>query len=323
MRAKVFFHGGCFDGATSAALFADFYRQRHRGAELYFQAMAHSVGDPFADAVLDGDDNACLDFRYCDDPKMTWWFDHHVSAFQPEALREHFDANPSEQKVFAPTVQSCAVLLRDSLAERFAFSPSDPNGHWRELIGWADKIDGAVFSSASEAVELVEPALQLATWLAHHEGDSRTDEVITQLGHRSLSDIVCQPWVKEPVSAFADANRQIADRIKHAATTTKRVVTYDLADSNLAAHNKFIAYMLFPECTYTVGISATDKVAKLSVGSNPWAPVARTHNIAEICARYGGGGHPVVGGVSLPVEKLNRLREIAREITEELGRELV
>jgi nanoRNase/pAp phosphatase (c-di-AMP/oligoRNAs hydrolase) len=54
------------------------------------------------------------------------------------------------------------------------------------------------------------------------------------------------------------------------------------------------------------------------VGSNPWAKVPRTHDISKICERYGGGGHPVVGAVSVPRNELDRARQIAREIITEL-----
>jgi len=47
--------------------------------------------------------------------------------------------------------------------------------------------------------------------------------------------------------------------------------------------------------------------------------VPRSHDIASICARYGGGGHPVVGAISLPPDQLERAREVAREIVLELG----
>jgi nanoRNase/pAp phosphatase (c-di-AMP/oligoRNAs hydrolase) len=63
-----------------------------------------------------------------------------------------------------------------------------------------------------------------------------------------------------------------------------------------------------------VAVTAGKQRAKVSVGSNPWAPVPRTHDISAICARYGGGGHPVVGAVSLPPGEVERARVIAREI---------
>ena len=59
--------------------------------------------------------------------------------------------------------------------------------------------------------------------------------------------------------------------------------------------------------------------AKISIGSNPWAKVPRTHEINKICERYGGGGHPVVGAISIPKADLQHAREIARDIVAELN----
>jgi hypothetical protein len=53
---------------------------------------------------------------------------------------------------------------------------------------------------------------------------------------------------------------------------------------------------------------------KIGVGSNPWSPVPRTHNIAAICERYGGGGHPVVGAISVPGGDIAGARKIASEV---------
>ncbi len=318
MRAKIFFHGNCFDGASSAALFTEFYRRRHQGAEVRYRAMAHQVGDPFADCALDGDDNICVDFRYCPDLRMNWWFDHHVSGFQPKELRKHFEANPSEQKIFDPSIQSCAVLLRDSLRERFSFLPDDPKDHWSQLIDWADKIDGAAFATAKEAVEIAEPALEVMTWLAHHEGSEQVVELISQLGHRSLADIASQDWIQGPLAAIRAHNTQVRALISERAEVEEDVIYYDVVSAGLVSYNKFIAYMLFPHARYTVGVSASDSVAKLSVGSNPWSGQERTHDLAAICERYGGGGHPVVGGISRPRSELERIREIGREIVSEL-----
>ena len=42
-------------------------------------------------------------------------------------------------------------------------------------------------------------------------------------------------------------------------------------------------------------------------------------DISSICARYGGGGHPVVGGIAFASAELDRARAVAREIAEELA----
>ena len=69
------------------------------------------------------------------------------------------------------------------------------------------------------------------------------------------------------------------------------MVRVDLLGTGLESANKFIAYDLFPEARYTVVLSEDRKRTKVSVGSNPWPKVPRTHDIAALCQRYGGGGH--------------------------------
>jgi len=320
VRLKIFFHDNCFDGATSAALFADFYRARHPNAEVALQGMQHRPGDPFVGFPLDGDDNACVDFRYSPDPRMTWWFDHHVSAFQPHDLRGDFEADRSGQKFYDPTAPSCALFLHQVLAEKFGFLASDPNGSWTELVRWANIIDSARFDSARTAVELAEPALRIMTWLEHNREPTTTHRLIDTLGRRGLGDIVDETWIAGPLLPLLEEHRRHIALIEKRAAADGDVVFFDLTQDSVLAHNKFIAYMLFPEAMYTVGLTRGPERAKVSVGSNPWGPRPRTHDIAAICERFGGGGHPVVGAVSLPSHETERAREIARQIVAQLRR---
>jgi hypothetical protein len=318
VRLKIFFHDNCFDGATSAALFADFYRARHPGAEIALAGVQHRRGDPFAGFALDGDDNACVDFRYSADPRMTWWFDHHISAFQPAELRAHFQADQGGQKFYDPAAPSCALFLHGVLAERFDFLPSDPHGTWAELVRWANIIDSARFDCARTAVELAEPALRVMTWLEHNREPTLTHRLIGELGRRPLGQLVDEPWIAGPLLPLIEEHRRHVDLIEKRAVRDGDVVFFDLTEDAVLAHNKFIAYMLFPDTVYTVGLTRGPERAKVSVGSNPWSARPRTHNIAAICERFGGGGHPVVGAVSFAAQELDRARAVAREIAAEL-----
>jgi len=76
---------------------------------------------------------------------------------------------------------------------------------------------------------------------------------------------------------------------------------------------------LYPQTTYSVALTRGPQRTKISVGSNPWSPSPRTHNIAKICERYGGGGHAVVGAVSLKPDEVEKGREVVREIVAELS----
>src|SRR6185503_1345441 len=102
-HVKVLFHDNCFDGAASAALFQRFYQARiDAAARFSFAGKAHSQGPVFDDASFDGDVNVVVDFRYSADPRLEWWFDHHVSAFPTTEEEAHFKAHPMPHHYYDP-----------------------------------------------------------------------------------------------------------------------------------------------------------------------------------------------------------------------------
>ena len=314
-RVKVLFHDNCFDGAASAALFSRFYATViDPSATFTFAGKNHGTGNVYSPSSFDGDVNAVVDFRYSSDPRLEWWFDHHVSAFPTPADEQHWKTHPSPHKFFDPTARSCTKYLAEMCRQHFGWDWS-PHA---ELVRWADIIDGAQFESPKAAVELAEPALRLMTWVENNHDPELKLRFIGELGTRPLADIAAEPYVKDALQPILDRHHHGIDVIRARATYDAGVVTFDVADDGLDGYNKFIPYFLFPECHYVVGVSLTPTRAKVSVGSNPWAQARRTVNIAELCERYGGGGHPVVGAVSLPTGELARARQAAGEIAETL-----
>ena len=316
MKLNILYHDNCFDGAASAAVFARFYRTAiDPAAEVGYSGVQHTPEDPFPPDVFGGDVNACVDFRYSPSPRLEWWFDHHVSAFQSPEDREQFLRDTTGHKFYDPEARSNTKFMAGILRDRFGWS----SPHFEELIQWADTIDGAQFPDAATAVELVHPALQVMTWLEHEKDPARRIQLIGDLQERSIAEIAASPYVADTLVPILERHRQVIDIIRQRAVLRDGVVLFDLLDTGIDAHNKFIAYMLFPRCTYVVGLTRSPYRVKISIGSNPWSPERRRHNIAEICERYGGGGHPVVGAISLPPGQEERARAIAQEIIAELS----
>ena len=82
MKLRILYHGNCFDGVSSAAIFTRFYRAKiDPAADVFYTPTMHRAGNAFDRDQLDGDENAIVDFKYCADDRLTWWFDHHQSAF--------------------------------------------------------------------------------------------------------------------------------------------------------------------------------------------------------------------------------------------------
>jgi hypothetical protein len=316
MKLKILFHDNCFDGAASGALFASFYRTHvEPAAQIVYQGVQHKLGDAFPPDAFDGDVNACVDFRYSPSPRLHWWFDHHVSAFQSAEDRAHFEADTSGKKFYDPGARSCTKYEARVLRDVFGFDPSP----FAELIDWADIIDGAQFPDAGTAVRLEAPALRLMTWIENNKDPALAVRLIEDLQRRPIAQIAEDDYVKLPLMPLLARHEQVIEVIRARARQRDGVVFFDLIDANIDAHNKFIAYMLFPDCRYTVGLTRSPARVKISVGSNPWSGVARAHNLAAICERHGGGGHPVVGAISLAPDQVDRARAIAEDIVGELA----
>jgi hypothetical protein len=313
MRLRILHHGSCFDGASSAGVFARFFREcvAQEPVDVMFTPMDHKEAGPaIPPDLLDGDVNACVDFRYTSDPRLHWWFDHHVSTFQNAADEAHFRADRSGQKFYDPTAKSCTGFLAHTVAQKFGFDISS----LQELLHWADIIDGALFESAAQAVELREPALRLMTWIEANRDRALSERFIADVVSRPLDEIAASPYVAEPLVGLLERHHKNVESVRRLARLEQGVVVTDLSQEPIASVNKFIVYYLHPEARYAVTVLSPGKRMKISVGSNPWPPVPRTHDIAELCQRYGGGGHPAVGGISLAKGDVERARQIAAEL---------
>src|SRR5262249_26992023 len=170
--------------------------------------MIHKDGNPFEGVPLDADDHACVDFRFCADRKMRWWFDHHPTAFQPPALRSVFEREHLPTWFFDPTSASCAGLIARVVEAGWDWKPPP---HLLEAVEWADKIDAARFASAAAAIALEEPAQRLAAWLAHGRLPGDTARYVDWLSHGSLAEVAERPEIAAELSAVeADRAAELA-----------------------------------------------------------------------------------------------------------------
>lgn len=312
MQLKILYHGNCFDGCASAALVTRFFTEREgsRLAGVHHQPVHHQQGDPFPKDAFDADLNACVDFRFSASPSLHWWFDHHASAFPTPADRQVFERDGTGQKFWDPAAPSCTGFIARTLSSQFGWRADD----LAELVRWAEVIDAARFDSAATAVRLDEPALELMTLLEATKDPAVPTRIIAAMQRRPIAEIAAEPWVRQPLAPILERHRANVELVRSRARLGGGVIEIDLADSGVESANKFIAYHLFPDARYTVVVSCDPKRTKVSVGSNPWAREKRTHDISKLCERYGGGGHPVVGAVSLGPDQLAEARRIAAEI---------
>jgi hypothetical protein len=313
---QIGYHDHCFDGVSSAATFLRFYREKVkpgvRSVEL--KGLAHKPGQLFAEDVFTGEENAVVDFRYSPDQRLTWWFDHHQSAFETPGDRESFDADASGRKFWDPTAKSCTRFLARTVAKQFAWDPTP----MAELIHWAEIIDGALFPNPQMAVQLHDRPMQLMLLLEASKDPQLCPSVALALAEKTLSEVLDSDLVQGPLDPILAKHHQIVALVKSRIELRKGVATFDLADTGVDAVNKFIAYDKDPATLYTVSVTKGGARCKISLGSSPWRQADRTHNLAQIAERYGGGGHPAVAAISFAPDKLQDARDAAASIAGEL-----
>ena len=143
-------------------------------AEFVYTGMAHKASQMFDPALFDGDENAIVDFKYSTDPRLTWWFDHHQSAFlsprMPSISARIAAARSSTTQPSNPAPHSSATWPATS----FGFDAPDLD----DLVQWADIIDGAQYPDAKTAVELGAPAMKLTLVIEGAKGSDIVQRII-------------------------------------------------------------------------------------------------------------------------------------------------
>ena len=322
MRVRVFYHDKCFDGACSASLFTRFHRERiASGAAYEFHGLVHRAGALFDESDFTGDENAIVDFKYSASPRITWWFDHHLSAFLTPQDQAHFRACQQDpacamHKFFDSSYISCTGFLAHVAATKFGFDTAPV----AELIHWANIVDGALYESPEAAVEMAAPAMKLTMVIESTQDPHFVPRLIPLLTEMPLAEVLAQPFVADLLPPLLERHRHALELIRSRSEERDGTIFFDITDHPTEGFNKFIPYYLHPNATYSIGLSKSSFRTKVAVGSNPWtkADPAKMVNLAQICERYGGGGHARVGAISFPPDQEDRARAAAAEIVAEL-----
>jgi hypothetical protein len=322
LNCRILYHNNCFDGACSASLFTRFHRDVIGTASAYsYQGLMHRPGGLFDDSDFTGDENAIVDFKYSPSPRVTWWFDHHLSAFLTPEDQQHFEASQADDSkglrhFYDPNYISCTGFIAHIARTKFGYDTT----RFAELIHWANIVDGAKYESAQSAVEMEAPAMRLTMVIESASDPTLIPRMIPLLTEMPLQQVLDQPFVAALVEPLLERHRAAIDLIRDRSTLSHGTITFDITDQPTEGYSKFIPYYLHPRGTYVVGLSKSSFRTKVSVGTNPWTPVPtdRLVNLAAICERYGGGGHARVGAISFPPDREDEARAAAAEVAAEL-----
>lgn len=321
MRFVVATHGHCFDGLSSAVVFTRLMKELGApGASFEYRTCGYGTGQARAeDKLLNGEENAILDYRFSPSQKLSWYFDHHRTAFGSEADRDAFEARRSSgQFFFDGAYSSCTKLIADVGRERFGVDMKELS----DLVKWADLVDAARFASPEDAVSRTSPIMQLVSVVEHYGDDAFYKELVPELLRRPLGEVAASKAIANRYKPLGKKHERFVARVQQKSERLGRVVFVDLTESVLESVGKFVTYALFPDSVYSVVVGLLKNGPKISVGYNPWSGRPLDTDISAICARYGGGGHPVVGGISFPATAVEEARQVARSIALELNGEI-
>ncbi|MBI4906253.1 MAG: phosphoesterase [Acidobacteria bacterium] len=318
MRIRVIYHDRCFDGAASAALLSRFLQDYYYCDGVFaFQGVLHTPGFLWDSISFDGDENVIVDFRYSRDPRVTWWFDHHQSAFLSPEDELHFQAANSRHKVLDSSCSSCTSLIADYLKREFAYVAAE----LEELVHWADIIDGAKYPTPEAAVDLLSPASRLKLVIENAKDPAVRNLIVRKMRYRSMEEILEDPVIAPLEHGLADDQLALIDILLEKCERHGRIAVIDLTGTDVERHNKLMPYLMFADVDYALAILRMGDLVKVSLGTNPWSKTAPLANLATVAERYGGGGHSAVAGITLGPGQLPRARRIVEEVIDQLSME--
>src|SRR5947208_17190956 len=162
---------------------------------------------------------------------------------------------------YEPDYKSCTKLIATITKEKFGFDTK----RLADLIHWGDIIDCAQYPTPQSAVELAEPATQLALVIEAAPENGLTAKIIPELAYRPLREVVKLRLVAKNLGPLLERHRKSIEILRERIEARDGVIFFDVSDLDLEGYNKFIPYLLHPECVYSVSVSASAVRAQVSL----------------------------------------------------------
>ena len=214
MKLRILYHGNCFDGVSSAAIFSKFYQTKiHPDAEVFYAPTMHRAGNAFDREQFDGDENAIVDFKYCARRTPDVVVRSSSIGVFVRSRRTAFSRRISGKKFLDTTSKSCAEFIAKVAKEKFGFEDES----LAELIEWAHIIDGALYDSPAQCVELRSPALKLMQVIEGEKDAKFVEKIIRDLTEKSLDEIVESEEIQAKLKPILEQHWKTVDLIKERA----------------------------------------------------------------------------------------------------------
>lgn len=290
------------------------YLEKHEGWQFQdFQPVDYALRDTWLSQEL-RKPAAVVDFLY--HPQADFWADHHQTSVLTATAEADFDRRKGKSSLFFdPRARSCASLLYRHLRRSLIDKPQ-----FKEMVVWAEKIDAAAYSSVDEAILGEAPALQISRTLSV-EDENWQDYVRFLLRELRDHDLAYVANLKEVKSRAGQIRRRIENGLKRVKATLRLepgdVVVFDARSNGKQVISRYAAYYFQPKARYSIAVIYSPEGVRITAMRNPWKnfksiPLGRTF------AKFGGGGHQRVGGVQLPANHRDRVRDVVKALLLEM-----
>lgn len=284
----VYFHRD-FDGICSAAIFSSYMKAvDSTDTPFEFVGVDYDLRNTWSSQEL-ARPSAIVDFLY--HPAADWWFDHHATTFVCKEWALAY--RPDRNHVWNTAYKSCPRLIVDGISNPTI--RGELCRRFSEYLDWCDLIDSAAYESPQQAIDCAEPALRINATLSQHTTSEYLSFLINCIRQLPLSTVADLDEVRERYAKAKLWQDKAISYIAKMATVSKGVAFVDLARRSELFH-RYAAYYLWPDVAFQVALYKRGGWQKLTVGTNPWRKPAGP-DLSAVCERYGGGGHPSVGGV--------------------------
>lgn len=235
------------------------------------------------------------------------WFDHHCSEM------ERMQSGEIKLKGVVAAIRilpSAAHVIWDYYGGGNGFSTA-----FSTLLEAADKVDSAALSEEDVRNPqgwvllglLLDPRTGLSLPLAEEGALFR--RLIDLCRTQSVETILQLPEMQRRIKRYKEDTQEYECVLRHHARLCGRVLVIDLrmVDS-VPAGNRFLPYLLFPECNVSVQVRPMRENGRfsLSVGHSIFNKTCKA-NIGRLMAEFGGGGHPQVGACRLAEADLDKV----------------
>ena len=288
------YHHNDFDGIASAAIFAKYLSitQDIGLDDIQFNSLDYKIKSTWGNVKLERP-CAVLDFLYHHD--ADWWFDHHISTF----LNETSSLNPysrSRQKYWNTSFLSCPSLIVSHLYTYNRKLSIYLKRNYNELIKWSDIIDGARYEKPSDLFGFNNPYININKSLGLEQSSIYNFKIIKALYLNDLDMLINDSHYTDLINELQVTEVNAISIIKKLIHIENRVAYIDQSNYDIP-YQRYLAYYLFPDTLYRVGIHKIDQAFSVSVNFNNWSEQSNKINLGALCRRLGGGGRFDVGAV--------------------------